>query len=679
MAAQSSAVSSSRRKRFTKTRRFLLLLRIFTALIGTVGWFWFANSITGANYEHALHDALIRFRGPIAAPEDMVVVALDEQSYAAFNLPLDRPIPRAFHGKLLKRLGELGARRVVFDIVFAGQSASPEGDAALADGVGRLPVILAVDHGVQEVAGMTHHEIVKPDPFIAAKAAGLALVGLRVDNGVVRNFLINQDLNTRDFVTLSQAGANILTPQQRQQARLPGPEDLINYYGPARTIQTVSLYQVLEEEVPIPEKFIRDKIVYVGLVLRTGLGATQKDSFQTPFGDIFGVEIHATQAANLMQNNWIRRPSPELEQAIGGLIVFALLMSLLRLKPQWAIGLLTVLILGWYVAAFIALKFNFFLAGGSAVTAVMPLAVIIGATFWYLRTHKKSVEIEKAFSLYLAPAMVTQLKRNPSLLKLGGEEIYASAMFTDIAGFTGISENLGPGRVTAMLNAYFTEIGQAVMEEDGTLIKFIGDAVFALWGAPLPQTDHAARACRAAMRIQEVVDRFNTRGEFPPLITRVGVHTGKMVVGNLGSNKRFDFTAIGDAVNLSSRVEGVNKYLGTTVLATEDALEAAKANGELNAKTLRMGAIKVLGREVPVSLHRLTRVASSDEVVAEMRKGIASFTARRWESAEQAFLKVQSQEAELKVATDLYLSIIQTLKVNPPDAKWQGELSMEHK
>lgn len=665
---------------FSRKRLTLLLLRTFTALLGTLSWIWFSGSITGAKYEYALHDAMVRLRGPITPPSDILVVALDEETQRVLNLPLDRPIPRSYHARMLKKLAELGARRVVFDIVFAGESASPEADAALAQAVGELPVVLAVDHEMREVGGREIHELIKPEPFLTNRAASLAIVGMQIDDGVARHFLDNRDENTKDFVTLSEAGAGILKPSDRAQAELPRKGDLINFYGPALSIRTISLYQLLEEEVPIPQSLVKDKVVYVGLVLRTGLGVTQKDSFETPFGKIFGVEIHATQAANLMEKSWVRGPGSTWEYALGGVVIFSILMVLLRVTPIVSITLLTIIVLGWYLAAYIAVHFNIFLAGGSAVSAIMPLAVIISATYWYLRTYKKSQEIEKAFSLYLAPAMVAQLKRNPSLLKLGGEEIFASAMFTDIAGFTGISERLGPTKVTAMLNAYFTELGQIILEEDGTLIKFIGDAVFAIWGAPLKQEDHAARACRAALRIQQVVEKFNGQGDFPKLITRVGVHTGKMVVGNLGSNKRFDFTAIGDAVNLASRVEGVNKYLGTTVLATEDALGAARASSNFEAETFRMGAIKVVGREEPVYLHRLSRDPLGDATLNNIwNEALDLFARKEWDQAAALFRQVEKDGNGLQVACELYLSNLENFKANSPEADWKGELSMEHK
>ena len=662
----------------TPKRKFLLwALRFSTALLGTLGWILIEGSITGQQYEYAIHDTLIRMRGPVKAPQDVMVLALDEESFRQLELPLDRPLPRKYHGEILERLASLGAKRVVFDIVFAGQSASPEGDQALAKGVASLPVVLAVDHGVRESGGMVFHELIKPEPFLSDHAVALATVGMQLDSGTARRFYIDRDDNIKEFVSLSEAGAGYNNSKDLANAVLPDPSDLINFYGPAQSLRTISLYQLLEKEVPIPESMVKDKVIYVGLVLRTGLGAAQKDIFPTTFGNIFGVEIHATQASNLIHKNWINRPSLNTELMIGSVVLFGFLMILLRAKPVTAGTLLVAIVIGWFVAATICVYNNFFLTGVSAVTIIMPLAVIVSTTYWYITTRKRQAQIEKAFSLYVAPAMVSELKRNPNLLKLGGEEIVASAMFTDIAGFTSISEPLGAVRVTAMLNSYFTDVSKAVMDEGGTVIKFIGDAVFAIWGAPVPQEDHAARACRAAMRLQETVENFNKKGEYPPLVTRVGVNTGKMMVGNLGSDKRFDYTAIGDAVNLSSRIEGVNKYLGTTVLVTDDALKSS--NGQINGSTLRMGAIRVVGKEIPVNLFRLTSEEVKPEVSDYWNRSLASFTARKWSEAVETFTKVKEIAPELTIASDLYLSIIEEYQTNPPPARWQGEIVMDHK
>lgn len=659
-------------------RLLLWLLRIVTALASVAFWWWASSTITGQAYEYALHDAFVRFRGPLPPPEDVVIVALDEATYQAWGLPMDRPIPRERYGKLLKRLAALGARRVVFDIVFAGASAVPEWDRELEEGVGSLPVVLAADHGERDVGGMTIEELIKPEPRLLERAAGIALVGIELNEDVARVFTVRRKENTKEFSTLSEAGAGILTPEQRAAAVLPGSDDLINFYGPSHWVKTVSLYQVLEDAVPVPARLFKNKTVYVGLVLRTGLGATQKDSFRTPFGDLFGVEIHATMAANLLERGWIRRPTIAQERWVGALLLFGLLIVILGVRPQWSVLIGVVSIALWFVAAYGALVSLLFVTGGLAVTVLVPVAVLINLSFWYLRTRKKQQQIEKAFSLYLSPAMVTQLKRNPSLLKLGGEELVCSAIFTDIAGFTNLTEQLGAVRITGMLNEYFTEVSQAVMEEGGTVIKFIGDAVFALWGAPVHFEDHAARAIRAAQRIQRVVAEFNASAKFPPLITRVGVNTGKMVVGNLGSSKRFDFTAIGDAVNLAARVEGVNKYLGTTVLVTEDALLAAKEVKE-DFKVVRMGAIKVVGKDRPVQLFRLLAEKLPPAVETQWEEGLNLFAAREWGRAENLFTRIATELPEFAVAARLYLAEIRELAQHTPHPEWKGEVAMDHK
>lgn len=663
--------------RSRRARLFFGLLRIVISLGAVYGWMLFSRTVTGKRYEFSLHEAMMRAQGRKPPPSEIVVVAMDEATYTALNVPMDRPIPRKYHAKLLERLAQMGAKRVVFDVVFAGRSASPEGDDALAQAVGELPVVLAVDHRTSDQSLIVDSGVTEPDDFLKDPATGLAVVGMQTEEGVVRHFFTNRDEAIKDYPSLSEAGAGYLTVERLKQADLPGPYDLIKFYGKARTIPTYSLYQIIEEAVPFPAHLVKDKVVYVGLVMKTGLGATQKDQFQTPFGEIFGVEIHATQAANLIERGWIKRPTPLNEWLFGGALLFFLMLSMLQARPMIALTLAAATAFTWLCVSYACLAQGFFLTGGSAVTIVIPAVVLANLTYWYVRTRREQQKIEAAFSLYLSPAMVGQLKKNPDLLKLGGEEIVASAIFTDIKGFTTISEQLGALGVTKMLNEYFTEVSQAVMDEGGTVIKFIGDAVFALWGAPLPQEDHARRACRAALRIQDTVDRFNESNKFPKLTTRVGVNTGRMMVGNLGSLRRFDYTAIGDAVNLAARVEGVNKYLGSTVLLTEDAL---KNGGDLeNLHLLRMGSIKVVGKEIPVGLYRMDQRPFPDDIKREWERALELFGSRDWGSAEKLFEEIKGKCGELETVCEFYQENITAFRAESPSAEWRGEVSMDHK
>lgn len=659
----------------TQTNSLWWIAPTLVSVLCTGAWLWFTSTIAGERYEFMIHDELIRLRGPLPPPKDVVVVALDESTYQAWELPMDRPIPRERYAKLITRLAELGAKRVVFDVVFAGPGAVPEWDQELAESLKKIPVVLGMDHGMYETNGTINHEIIKPNPDFASNAYSLGLVGLEITSGVARNFYVERDPNLLSYVTLSEAANGITNYSDIADNRLPHSHDLINFFGPARSVPTLSMYQVLEDIQFVPKEYIKDKIVFVGLALRTGLGAEQKDRFLTPFGDIFGVEIHATEAANLAEGNWIRRPSPQTERIIGSTLTFLSCFLIMIVKPVRA-GIFTLLAATlWLAGSYAALGMERFLTGGSVVLAAIPLAFLINTTYNYLSTRKKQLQIERAFSHYLSPEMVSQLQKNPELLKLGGQEITATALFTDIKGFTTITEQLGALKVTQMLNVYFTDVSHAIQQEGGTVIKFIGDAVFALWGSPVPMKDHAARACRAALQIQKAVDAFNTSGKFPELTTRVGLNTGLMVVGNLGSDKRFDFTAIGDSVNVAARVEGVNKYLGTTVLATDDTIGAS----EQEFTKIRMGAIKVVGKVKPVNLYALLETPVNPALLAKWECGLKAFVGKNWDEAERIFRELVSAENQLSVASGTYLEAIDDFRAKPPKPDWEGDLIMESK
>lgn len=649
---------------------------ILVALISTLAWLVFSATTSGEGYEFMLHDELVRTRGPRPPPEDIVVIALDEASYDALGLPMDRTIPRSIYAKLIRRLGELGAKRVVMDVVFAGPGASPEGDAEFAAALKTVPVVLGTDHGEYTDNGTVFHELIKPYGPFAAASHKLALVGLSLDSAMLaRSMYIEKGSYLEGLPTLSEAGAGLDPNNPSDALKLPAPSDLINYYGPSRTIKTLSLYQVLEEEVPIPAVHIRNKVVYVGLVLRTALGANQKDRFATPFGDIFGVEIHATKAANLINRDWIRRPSKTNERIVGSFLVFISCFLIMLLRPIHAGISAVVLAVLWLILSYALLNATFFLTGGSGVLAAVPLAFLVNTTGSYLITLHRQKQIERAFSHYVSPQMVQQLRRNPELLKLGGQEVIATALFTDIAGFTNMSERLGAMKVTQMLNAYFSEVSDVIMDEGGTVIKFIGDAVFAVWGAPVPTIDHADRASKAALKLQRAIENFNSRGKFPRLSTRIGLNTGSMMVGNLGSNRRFDFTAIGDAVNLAARVEGVNKYLGTTLLVTEN----TKKECEAAAGTyVSMGKITVAGKNIPIELFSAFDPPLQPELLSQWQLALDLFQGAHWDDSRSQFVAVKESACPLSAAADTYIEAIEELRLSRNET-WAGELILKEK
>jgi adenylate cyclase len=627
--------------------------------------------------EPFLLDVWFSLRGSVAPPPEVILVAMDEQSYSILDLDIQQPWPRSKHGELLKRLSAYGAKRVIFDILFLGESTNVEADQFLVEGISSLPTVLGAESALRQVSGaggsFVIEELNQPPPAFVSAAENIALVGLPDDFGIIRRFNTTRTEQTQGLHTLSSAASG----KPLTEISHPGERDFINYYGPARSIQTYSYYQVLESERPLPADLFKDKIVFVGLVLRTDAGPAQKDIFRSPFfgSHIFGSEIHATAAANILEHTWIRRGALMIELLFLSALALVLASTIILSSPvRGGLVLLGAIVL-WLLSSYIAFLNLLFIPGLMLMLLVLPLTYLLSTIYDYSIAQRAKVKIQSAFEHYLSPEMARQMAANPESLKLGGEKIWATAVFTDIAGFTSITESMPPEKVAAMLNAYFTEVLEVVFENQGTLIKFIGDAAFILFGAPLKLENHAELAVRTALQINTEVAKFNASARFPNLITRIGVHTGPMLVGNLGSQRRFDYTAIGDSVNLASRVEGLNKYFGTTVLFTEPTFKELS-----DTKTaLALGAVQVVGKREMIELFTVFETPLSTEIVKAWADARRSFEERAWEAALQTFKEIGEHEPLLKEAALLYEQQITQYLVTAPSRLWRGELVFSSK
>lgn len=617
-------------------------------------------------------------RGKGAPPQDIAIIAMDELSYRDLNVPLSQAWPRRLHAALIERLAELGAKRAVFDVLFLDPGSDPEGDKALAHALTKLPVYLGAESAVQNIAGaggaFSIEELLEPyEPFSRA-AAGLALVSLPEHDGAVRKFLTARSERTADLPSLAEAGAGFAPSDSKTR---PGPRDLINYYGPARTIPTLSYYQVLQKERPIPESLIKDKVVYIGLALRTDTGPAQKDIFETSYGGlrIFGVEIHATAAANLMKGDWIKRFSSVTETAVEVALATAVGYSIVSSGPIVGGIVVAGALIAW-CAASIALFFGgIFLPGALLVIVLLPALYLMTTIYYYLVVRRSAKQMQNAFELYLSPETARQLSQGDSAAALGGTKLWATALFTDIQDFTKITESMPAEKVAEMLNAYFTEVMEVVFQNKGTLIKFIGDAVFVLWGAPVRIDNHAELAVRTGIALGKEVERFNQSGRFPALHTRVGINTGPMVVGNLGSKRRFDYTAIGDSVNLASRVEGLNKYLGTTLLFTESTRKDA---GD-TITAVKVGQVRVAGKSESVWLYTTFDPPPASNVGNAFNQFLEDFRLRKWPESLAVLNEIEAREPQLGRVCLLYKGIIESYMQAPPAPGWAGELEFSHK
>ena len=278
-------------------------------------------------------------------------------------------------------------------------------------------------------------------------------------------------------------------------------------------------------------------------------------------------------------------------------------------------------------------------------------------------------------------AVVNEILRDPAKLKLGGEKKELSVLFSDIRGFTTLAEDMEPETLVSLLNEYLTEMTEVVFEFDGLLDKYIGDAIMAVWGAPLEQADHPLRACRTALKMLDRLTKMQQKWEAegtPRLDIGIGLNTGTMVVGNMGSDRRFDYTVMGDSVNLASRLEGINKEYGTQVMISEFTYERVKEDFFCR----ELDAVRVKGKERPVKIFELMALRSEEDpriaIIEPFAQGLEQYRAKEWDRAEDSFKEVLGISPE-DAAAQLYLQRIAALRQEPPPPEWDGVFTMTKK
>jgi adenylate cyclase len=309
-----------------------------------------------------------------------------------------------------------------------------------------------------------------------------------------------------------------------------------------------------------------------------------------------------------------------------------------------------------------------------------------------LKLYVEKRLLEESLVAHLSPKLVKRLLQDPALRQVGGSQQQVSIIFSDIASFSRISESVNSDDLVRLMNKYFEATLQCIHETDGTVVKLIGDAIFAIWNAPVEQKDHRERACRTALLLREKVVEFNAAHLNLPLRTRVGLHAGDACVGNIGSSNRFDYTALRDNINLTSRLEGLNKFLGTSVLVTREVQRAVEDS--LVWRLVGHFQFKGLGRLVevyelvgPLEQREPTRAWRDQFVLA-----LQEFRQRRFDSAARHFQRTielrRQVEPEIRVGTVMvtadgpsrfYLDAIDQMRVTPPPRDWLGEIELNEK
>ena len=547
-------------------------------------------------------DTLTTLTAPGESTQPIVLVAINEESFEA--LKLRWPWPRSVHAQLLDRLAQGGAAVVAFDVLLADESDAKE-DQAFADSIRRAGnVVLAADFTYAETQSTRLWKRTEPLALFtdAGAVSGLATVPLDGDQ-FVRGLPGEPDAFWRQVVKILQVRVPSLGVPP-----LPEAGAMIRYLGATGVHPVVPYHLVLAASPEELKGAFEGRIVIVGRDLRAApeLGMAQADLFATPFiseagGLQSGIRIHATIVENALTGGWIRPAGP---LAILAANLLAALAAILVFRIH-RVGL-TAIAAAALMAAVAGIAWAAFAHARLWLPFAAPVAVVFLAWFAhlaraYLAERARKQEVQRAFALYVAPTVVEQLLADPKRLSLGGELREITIMFTDLKGFTKLTEKTAPDVVSRVLTEHFTEMTDIILAHGGTVIQFIGDAIMAFWGAPLDDPDHRLHAVQAAVAMQRGMAKLRNdlaAQGLPEIHMRVGVNTGKAVVGNMGSRRRFAYSALGDCVNLASRLEGTNKAYGTRILVSG---ETAKGVGDAIALR-RVDRVRVSGKTEAVEI-----------------------------------------------------------------------------
>lgn len=350
---------------------------------------------------------------------------------------------------------------------------------------------------------------------------------------------------------------------------------------------------------------------------------------------------------------------------------------LMLLRPWYAIGaavFMGALLTGGSIL--LPIYRHVWFAWAIPVMTQTPVALIWGVGYQYVVEARRRRHIRRAFALYLSPYMADRIADRDFDLSLGGKEVEATVMFTDLAGFTTMSEPLTPTEVSRMLTSYFTRTSKAIKDLNGTLIKYLGDGVMAGWGAPEPDPQHAEHTVLAALTIVRA-GREQQNG--PPLRTRIGINTGIFLAGNLGSEDRFDYTLFGDATNFASRLEGLNKYLGTDILISDATFRRLKDG----IQTRPVGRFIVVGTSKPAAVHEvLGRTAEFQPAPAWLEtfaRGLEHFAKRELDAAEKMFRQTIEWRQGKDGPSQFYLQRIERERVKRDTNIWDGTVRLQEK
>jgi len=653
---------------------------------------------------------------PGAATDQIAVILLDQKSldWAKESFGLGWPWPRQAYVPLVNFCSEAGVASLSFDVVFTEPSVyGVSDDKALADSFANLGrVVLAADFARHDGTTTDWPEHIPapifplsgtadlpsasvstfPIPDLTAGIASVGNVNVSPDaDTIYRRFPLLIRFDGRYVPSLPLAASLVAEPTSitlNQRTLIfgstsvpvtPKGQAILNYRGD-NTYSAYSAAAVMESGMRMAEgqKPLIDPKVFEGKHVLFGFSATGLfDLRPTPLGGVTpGVIVNATALDNLLSGDFMRMAG--FKTTVATTLLFAILagLSVTVFRSLW----LTVSTSAIALAAPIGLAMASY-SYGIWTNLAVPLAgcmtsMFLAGAFKYATEGRQKQFIKSAFKQYLSPQVIDQLLQDPDKLSLGGERRELTIFFSDLEGFTSISEGLTPEELTSVLNDYLTAMTDIIQDAGGTVDKYEGDAIIAFWNAPVDQFDHAKRGVRAALMCQKELAEMRpnflkrTGKEFR---MRIGLNTGPAVVGNLGSHNRFDYTMLGDSVNLAARLESINKQFGTYTMISHATLK--QLDGEI--PTRKLSCLRVVGKNEAVTVyepHTSEDYSSKQETLKAFALGLECFYAGDFEKAATYFKTIAADDPPAA----RYLDKCLNLKITPPD-EWDGVWTMKNK
>ncbi len=675
--------------------------------------------------ERATDYRLLLRRQQLAPHPEVVIVAIDDTSIREIGR---WPWPRSTMAVLLQRIARAQPEVVGVDMVYSEPSQSPSGlleDHMLAETLAEAPIyVLGYFFQFGKQGAMVADGLVRPYdvvrlrslqglrwilprdgesalltpnlPEFSRRARDLGYFNLIPDpDGTIRRVPLvirygEQLVPPLSLAVLRQArgvAAHIVVEDRGVAEVALGSQRIpvdrsgslrVDFRGPARTFPYVSAVDLLRDRAPAEQ--LRGKIVLLG-VTAVGLYDQRVTAFDPAFP---GVEIHANVVDNVLRGRFLVEPWWATAIEAAAWLVLSWGISLLVAHARGVTGVLGP---GLLVAAYGGVCQGALQHWGVILPVVSPtlvatFALIAGSVGRYLSEERERRKVRRALELYLSPTAAALVSEHPERLRLGGEKIDCSILFSDIKDFTRLSEQLPPEVLVELLNSYLGAMTEVVFAHNGMLDKYIGDGIMAVWGVPLPRADHAAAACRAALamqrRLKELCNEWEIRG-WPRLETRIGINSGPVVFGNMGSLQHLSLTVVGDNVNLAARLEGLNKFYGTTILLAE-ATATQLPQGFL---VREIDTVRVKGRERPVRVFELlgegTLALEPEKVrnMGEFAEALSAYRRGEFELAARKFALLADGLAGDRTA-QLFQARCQMLLRDPPP-QWQAITDLDEK